>query len=76
MRQIARNNRNKCSRVNFATINKRFSGLLCLQGGRNGGGAFLSQCNTGEEFLHQREQTKIKLFTDLRGIRSTCGAEE
>ena len=24
-------------------VNKRFSGLLCLQGGRKGGGAFISQ---------------------------------
>ena len=43
MRQIARNNRNKCSRVNFATINNRFSGLLFLNSKRKGGGAFISQ---------------------------------
>ena len=43
MRQIARNNRNKRSCVNFATINNRFSGMLCKQGGRKGGGAFISQ---------------------------------
>ena len=42
MRQIARNNRNKCSCVNFATINNRFSGLLFLNSKRIGGGAFIS----------------------------------
>ena len=29
--------------MNFLRISKRFSGLVCLQGGRIGGGAFISQ---------------------------------
>ena len=37
---------------------------------------FYKRVFTRVEFLHHREKTKRKLFTDLRGIRSTCGAEE
>ena len=61
----------------FEPVDNRFSGMLCKQGGRKGGGAFISQRFTLEwSFCTFDEKTKIKLFTDLRGIRSTCGAEE
>ena len=51
-----------------------FCGLFCLQGGRIGGGAFISQrFYAGEEFLHRREKTKIKRFTVFCGIRHVCG---
>ena len=47
--------------------------MLCKQGGRIGGGAFISVLFARVEFLHQREQTKRKLFTDFSGIRPIIG---
>ena len=41
-----------------------------------GGGAFISQRKTLEWSFCTFERKRKKLFTDLRGIRSTCGAEE
>ena len=73
-RQTSEKQQKRTRRVNFATVNNRFGGLFCLQGGRISGGAFISQrFYAGEEFLHLREQTKIKRFTDLSGIRFVCG---
>ena len=73
MRQIARNDRNERAAWTLQPVDNRFSGLLCLQGGRKGGGAFISVLFAREEFLHPREKTKIKLFTDFSGIRPIIG---
>ena len=68
MRQIARNNRNKRSCVNFATINDRFSGMLCKQGGRKGGGAFISQRQTLEWSFCTCENKRKENYSQIYAV--------
>ena len=73
MRQIARNNRNKCSRVNFATINNRFSGLFCLQGGRISGGAFISQWKRWSGVFAPSRENENKTIHRFLWYPRVCG---
>ena len=81
MRQIANatnseKRQKQTRRVNFATINNRFLRSVLFTEWTQRRRCFYKRTCVRVEFLHQRERTKRKLFTDLRGIRSTCGAEE